>query len=244
MTDPILKIGQAGLETTEEKVKALTNRMVNAETPGFKGSEVVVRSFPLELAQAEKRLQSQQPKVEGTFVNYTRGSLIRTGNPTDLALGADGFFVVLCPWGEGYTRDGRFEVDAQGRVVSTVGKYPLLGQSGPILVTPGSTVSISQIGEVKSDQTVSDRIRVVNLQNKQDLEQVSGSIFRSNSSQTELLEMESPRLVQGYVEASNSNIVDEMMNLILLNRIYNLDTKIVSTRDTMLSRAIEMGRTQ
>ena len=52
MTDPILKIGQAGLETTEEKVKALTNRMVNAEPPGFKGSEVVVRSFPLELAAA------------------------------------------------------------------------------------------------------------------------------------------------------------------------------------------------
>jgi flagellar basal-body rod protein FlgG len=50
--------------------------------------------------------------------------------------------------------------------------------------------------------------------------------------------------VQGYVEASNSNIVDEMMNLILLNRIYNLDTKIVSTRDGMLSRAIEMGKAQ
>jgi flagellar basal body rod protein FlgG len=244
MTDPILKIGQGGLETTEEKIKALTNRMVNAETPGFKGSDVVVRSFPLELAQAEKRLQAEQPQVEGTFINHTRGSLIRTGNQTDLALGADGFFVILCPWGEGYTRDGRFEVDAQGRLVSTVGKYPLLGQSGPIMVNPGSDLTISQVGEVKSDQAVSDRIRVVNFEKKQDLEQVSGSIFRSNSSQTALQEVGSPRLVQGYVEASNSNIVDEMMNLILLNRIYNLDTKIVSTRDGMLSRAIEMGKAQ
>ncbi|MBI5699506.1 flagellar hook basal-body protein [Candidatus Saganbacteria bacterium] len=244
MTDPILKIGQAGLETTEEKVKALTNRMVNAETPGFKGSEVVVRSFPLELAAAEKRLQPEKPQVDGTQINFTRGSLIRTGNPTDLALGADGFFTVLCPWGEGYTRDGRFEVDAQGRVVTVAGKFPLLGQNGPIVVTPGSEISISSQGEVKTDQSVSDRIRIVNFQNQQELEQVNGSIFKTSAAQAAIVDVESPRLVQGYVEASNSNVVDETMNLILLNRIFTLDTKIVSTRDAMLSRAIEMGKTQ
>ncbi|MFA4905319.1 MAG: flagellar hook basal-body protein [Candidatus Margulisiibacteriota bacterium] len=244
MTDPILKIGQAGLETTEEKVKALTNRMVNAETPGFKGSEVVVRSFPLELAAAEKRLQPEKPQVDGTKINFARGSLIRTGNQTDLALGADGFFTVLCPWGEGYTRDGRFEVDPQGRVVTVAGKFPLLGQNGPIVVTPGSEISISSQGEVKTDQSVSDRLRIVNFQNQQELEQVNGSIFKTAAAQPAVIDVESPRLVQGYVEASNSNVVDETMNLILLNRIFTLDTKIVSTRDTMLSRAIEMGKTQ
>ena len=88
VNDPILRIGEAGLETTDQKVRALMNRMVNAQTPGFKSSDVIVRSFPLELEAAEDKLQSQQPQVDGTFYNHIQGSLIRTGKPTDFALGA------------------------------------------------------------------------------------------------------------------------------------------------------------
>jgi flagellar basal body rod protein FlgG len=244
MTDPILRIGQSGLETTEEKVKSLTNKMVNAETPGFKGSEILVRSFPLELQAAEKRLQSEEPKVEGTFYNHLHGSLIRTANPTDLALGSDGFFTVLCPWGEGYTRDGRFTLDAEGRLVSTVGNYPLMGQNGPIIVTPGTEIEISQLGDVKAGKTLVDRIRVVDFPAKQNLESVNGTIFRDASGQLEVREVDSPRIVQGYVEASNVSVIDSMMEMIYLSRIYNLDAKIISTRDTSMSRAIEMGKVQ
>ena len=113
MTDRILEIGEAGLETTDEKVKKLMDNMVGAQVPGYRKSDVVVRSFPLELQSAQQRLSSSasKPMVEGTFYNNIHGALIKTDNQLDLALGSDGFFVVSGSWGEGYTRDGRFHLD-------------------------------------------------------------------------------------------------------------------------------------
>ncbi len=244
MTDPILSIGQSGLETTDEKIKSLVNRMANAETPGFRSSDVVVRSFPLELEAAQNKIQSEAPHTEGTFYNHAKGAMIRTGGKTDFALGSDGFFVVSCPWGEGYTRDGRFTIDQEGKIVSTVNKFPLLGQNGPITVAPGSDIELNQAGELMVSGSVVDRIRVVNFQSLQQLESVNGSIFKNTNQKQTPLEVDSPRMIQGYVEASNANGVDQMMDLVLLNRIYDMDTKIVTIWDQNATKAMEMGKVQ
>jgi len=246
MTDPTLRIGKSALEAVDEKVKALTNKLANAETPGFKSSDVLVRSFPLELQAAEKRMgyQSEEPKVDGTIYSHVRGSLIRTANPTDLALGADGFFTILGSWGEGYSRDGRFTVDPEGRLVTTVGNYPVLGRNGPIVVTPGSQVEVSSIGEIKVGDTLVDTLRVVDFANKDQLVSINGVIFKNTNSALQMTEVVSPRIVQGYVEASNVSVVDSMMEMIYLSRLYTLDTKIVSTRENILTQAVSLGKTQ
>lgn len=242
MSDPILEIGGAGLETTDEKFKSLVNRMVNSETPGFKTSDVTIRSFPLELRSAEQRINSQVPKIDGTFYNHVQGSLIRTGNSTDMAIGSSGFFVVLCPWGEGYSRDGRFTVDKDGNLLTTVGNYPLIGQNGPIVVNPSSQIVVMETGEIRADGKTIDRIRVVDFDDKQALESVNGVIFKDTDQNLAVKEIDNPRIVQGYIEASNATIVDQMIDLILLSRLYNQNTKIVSYRDAALTRALEMGK--
>ena len=244
MSDSILEIGAAGLDTTDEKVKSLVNRMVNAETPGFKSSDVTIRSFPVELQAAEMKLQSQKPQIEGTFYNHAQGSLNRTGKQTDLAIGASGFFVILCPWGEGYTRDGRFSIDDQGRVVTTAGNYPLLGKSGPITVNPGSAIDVSETGEIKSDSQSYGTVRIVDFDGKQALESVNGVIFRDVEGKLPVKEVENPRIVQGYVEGSNAEVVDQMIDLIALTRIYNNDAKIISTRDQSMTKAMDIGKVQ
>ncbi len=244
MSDPIFEIGSAGLETTDEKVKSLVNRMVNANTPGFKSSDVTIRSFQTELQAAEDKLRTQKPEVEGTFYSHLQGSLIRTAKQTDFAIGSQGFFTILCPWGEGYTRDGRFYVNKDGMIVSTVGNYPLMGKSGPITVVPNSNISISEVGEIKSDSVYVDTLRIVDFQDKQALESVNGVIFRDGGRTLSMTEVENPRMVQGYIEASNAEVVDQMVDLITLNRLYNLNTKIVSMRDASLTKAMEIGRTQ
>ena len=244
MADPILEIGAAGLETTDEKVKSLVNRMVNAETPGFKSSDVSVRSFPLELESAQQRIGSQKPAVDGTYYDHSQGTLIRTGKPTDLALESSGFFVVSCPWGEGYTRDGRFTVDKDGRMVSTVGNYPLLSNSGPVVVDPNIPISISEIGELKQDTTSLGKIRVVDFSDKQALESVNGVIFRDPSKTAAANEISNPQIIQGFIEGSNAKAVDQMVDLIQLSRIYNMDAKIVSVRDGIMTKANEIGKMQ
>ncbi|MFH1541853.1 MAG: flagellar hook basal-body protein [bacterium] len=242
MTDRILQIGEAGLESSDERVRKLMDNMVNSEVPGYKKSEAVIRGFPLELDAASQRLSSVAPQVEGSFYSNVQGALVKTDNQLDLALAGDGYFVVAGTWGEGYTRDGRFHLDKEGRMVSVAGNFPVLGQNGPIIVTPGAQVSFSQAGEVKIDGITIDTIRVVNPESAEILESINGSIFKTKDVNNAMLEVETPRVIQGYIETSNVNVIDQMMEMIYLERSYSINSKLIQTRDATLARAIEMGR--
>ena len=242
MADRIFEIGQAGIEAADERIKSMTNNIVNAETPGFKRTDVVQNSFPLELEAATKRLGAMKPKIESGYYDYSGGALIRTGNPTDLAIGEDGFFVIQASFGDAYTRDGRFILDKEGRLVTATGNLPVVGLKGPIVLPPGSRVDISNAGEIKVDGVVADKIRVVSIKDSGSLEPVSGSLFRLPDSNIEVENMDSPRIVQGYIESSNVKMVDEIMNMVMISHLYGIDVKLIQTRDAELSRALEMGK--
>ena len=242
MTDRIFEIGGAGLESTDQKVRKLMDNLVNSEVPGYKKSEAAVRGFPLELEAASQRLSAIKPQVEGSFYSNIQGALIKTDGKLDLALGSEGFFVIAGPWGEGFTRDGRFQLDRDGRLLTVAGNFPVLGQAGPIVVNPGAEVEFTQEGEIKVDGITVDLIRVVVPEVKSELESLNGSVFKKKNVNTVVQELEKPRVIQGYIEASNVSVVDQMMEMILLERIYSLDSKIISTRDGNLSRALELGR--
>lgn len=242
MTDRVLEIGEAGLESTDQKVKKLMDNMVNAQVPGYKKSDAVISSFPLELEAAEQRLSSQKPRVEGTFYNFLAGALIKTDNKLDVALGSPGFFILYGPWGEGYSRDGRFRLDKDGRLISVAGNFPVLGKGGPIVVTPGAEVEITQDGEVKVDGTTVDTLRVVQPERTEDLEAIAGGLFRKKNPNAVMTELDTPRVIQGYIEASNVNIVDQMMEMIYLERIYGINAKMIQARDGALSKAMELGK--
>ncbi|PIS29998.1 hypothetical protein COT42_03900 [Candidatus Saganbacteria bacterium CG08_land_8_20_14_0_20_45_16] len=242
MGDRILEIGEAGLETSDQKVRKLMDNMVNAEVPGYKKSDAIVRSFPLELAAATDKLSAMKPEVTGSYSNDEQGALIKTDGKLDVALGGEGYFVINGPWGEGYTRDGRFRLDKEGRLLTVAGNLPVLGESGQIVVTPGSMVEIGPTGDIKVDGEIIDRLQVVKPELPQMLESLNGSIFKKKDNQTVLLEVNQPRVIQGFIETSNVNIVDQMMELIYLERIYNIGTKMIQTRDANLARAMELGR--
>ena len=242
MTDRILEIGSAGLDSTDQKVRKLMDNMVNSEVPGYKKSDAVVSSFPVALEKATQQISSMKPQVEGTFYNTLQGALIKTNNSLDLALGGNGFFVLQGPWGEGYTRDGRFRLDNEGRLLSVSGNFPVSGQSGAIVVTPGAEVEFTQEGDIKVDGDVIDRILVVNPERQENLKSLNGSIFTKNDQNSVLVDVENPRVIQGYVEASNVNIIDQMMEMIYLEKIYNTNAKMIQTRDGNLARAMELGR--
>ena len=236
MTDRIFEIGGAGLDSTDQQVRKLMDNLTNSQVPGYKSSSTVVSGFPLELEQAAQKLSSVKPQTEGSFYSDAPGSLIKTNGKYDLALGSDGFFVIEGPWGEGYTRDGRFQLDKDGRLLTVAGNYPVLGQAGPLVVTPGADIEFSQDGEVRVDGALVDRIRVVQPEQKNTLESLNGSIFKK-SGNTVMTDVSNPRAIQGYVEASNVNVVDQYMEMINLERMYSLNAKIVSTRDANLTKA-------
>lgn len=244
MTDRTFEIGGAALESAEERVRKLMDNIVGSEVPGYKKSEVIVRGFELELDQAEKKLGLVRPQVEDSFINTSPGTLQRTGNKTDLALGEDGYFVISGPWGEGYTRDGRFQVDKFGQLLTVAGNYPVLGQGGPIMVPPGSEVEFSEKGEVQVNGVVADQLMIVKPDSQGELENLNGSIFKKNNPASIFLSIDAPRVIQGYLETSNSEIVEQMMQMIEGERYYNLNTKLINSRDQNLARAMDLGKVQ
>lgn len=240
MGDKILEVGGAGIEGADAKVKALMNNMVNSETPGYRKSDVVIKSFPTYLDEAQRMSSTQIPQIQGTYYNQTPGTLLRTGNKTDLAIGGEGFFEVETPQGEGYTRDGRFTLNRDGRLVTAAGNFPVMGMSGPIMVNPGDVVEFSGDGKMRVNGAEVNTIKVVNFEDPAALTSINGSVFKAG--ERAVMEInQAPRIVSGYVEASNVNIMEEMMNLIYLSRVYGIDSKIVSNRDNMMSKAMAIG---
>ncbi len=244
--DKTIEIGKAGLANTEDRFQAVNLAIVNAETPGFRRFDVLSRSFPLELAMAEDRLASQgvmKPVTEGIIVNQAQGTSQPTGKKTDVAIEGTGFFVVQAPWGSGYTRDGRFRLDADGRLVYGKDGWPVLGEGGPIIIPPGKQLDISGNGVIRVDEQEVDRLQIVTFQNPEALESVNGVVLRSAEGRDLIVSpAEGTRLAQGFVEQSNAETIPSMMQLLFLARLYQYDTRVLQVRDQLLGRAMDLAR--
>lgn len=249
MSDKILSIGQSALEASEARVKAMMDNIVNAQTPGYRKTDVSVKSFPFMLEQQTRALESRTntasmyPKVSGVFQDPSRGPIFKTGSNTDAAIGGDGYFVVQGQEGEIFTRDGRFTLDQDGKLITISGKYPVLGKSGPIMIIPGSRLEISQNGSVIVDDVEMDRLRIAVFDEPKKLESINNIFYRVPQDRDLVYkDDDNPRVVQGYIEASNVSIMDEMMEMIYLSRINGMNTKVVQARDASLAKAIELGK--
>ncbi|MBA3849968.1 MAG: flagellar basal body rod protein FlgG, partial [Opitutus sp.] len=166
----------------------------------------------------------------------------------DLAVQGDGFFEVQRPDGTiGYTRDGSFKLNAQGQVV-TVDGLPIL--SGFQAIPAGANVAISQDGNVtvqSSSGTQTFRLTLTRFANPSGLRSMGGNTYEETGA-SGTPETGNPgeagfgRTIQGYIETSNVNIVEEMVNLIIAQRAYEINSKSVQSSDEMLQNVAQMKR--
>jgi len=244
--DRTIEIGQAGLQNTEDRFQALMQGVSNAQTPGYRHVDVVSRSFPLELSAAQERLYSKnlmKPVTEGIVVGSAQGTLQPTGHPMDFALDGQGYFVLQAPWGQAYTRDGRFSVSADGLLIYKMNGWPVLGETGPIMVPSGAKLDISGSGVIRVDGEEIDRLHTVIFQNPSAAETVNGVILRPSEGQDIFAsQSESIQVLQGFVEQSNVETIRSSMELLFLARLYQYDTRILQVRDQLLGRAMDLAR--
>ncbi|MGF7184802.1 flagellar basal-body rod protein FlgG [Desulfitispora alkaliphila] len=237
------------------------NNLANADTDGFRKDIGIKQSFPevllyrMEDAGDKRNNPSMLPPRVGTIstgvlleevvtTHNTPGVLKETGRRLDAALTGPGYFTVnvdpeLAIEGERYTRQGRFQVDGEGRLVNGQG-HPVIGENGEIFVD-GADVTIGGAGEVAVDGVVVDRLRIVNF-NPDDVEKAGNTHFlHQNPEQVELVD--EPSVKWGFLEGSNVDPVSEMVNMIKGIRNYEANQKAVQAHDETLDKAVnDLGR--
>ena len=183
-------------------------------------------------------------RIEKFATDFTQGSLEQTLNPLDLALSGKGFFVVYKPDSDDifYTRDGHFTLNDNGDIITQEG-YFLGSVNGASIMVDGENFAVTPEGQVLVDGEVRDVIEVVDFANLADLRKVGENLYRFEEQyEPETIEPEG-QVLQGFLEESNVNIVDQMIEMITVMRAHEAGAKVVSTYDEMLNKAVnEIGR--
>ena len=256
-----LWISKTGLDAQQTQMDTIANNLANVSTNGFKRSRAVFEDLLYQTIRQPGAQSSQQTQIPsglqiGTGVRpvaaeriHTQGNLQQTGNQLDVAINGSGFFQVLMPDGStGYTRDGSFQRDAQGQMVTASG-FPL--QPSITLPANAITVTIARDGVVSFTQPgVAAPVQVGSLQvttfiNPAGLMAQGENLYQETaSSGTPSTNVPgtngSGLLSQNYVETSNVNVVEEMVNMIQTQRAYEINSKSITTSDQMLQKLSQM----
>jgi flagellar basal-body rod protein FlgG len=256
-----LWISKTGLEAQQTQMDVISNNLANVSTTGFKRSRAVFEDLLYQNLRQPGAQSSQQTQVPsglqiGTGVRpvateriHTQGNLQQTGNKLDVAIQGNGFFQILMPdGGTGYTRDGSFQTDSQGQIVTANG---FVVQPAITIPANATSISIGQDGVVSITQAgVAAPVQVGSLQlatfvNPAGLESMGQNLYlESGSSGTPGTNVPGTNgtgtLSQGYVETSNVNVVEELVNMIQTQRAYEINSKAITTSDQMLQKLSQL----
>jgi flagellar basal-body rod protein FlgG len=256
-----LWIAKTGMEAQQTQLDNISHNLANVATNGYKRSHAVFEDLIYQnLRQSGANSTEQTTLPTGLQVGlgvrpvatariYTQGNLQQTSNNLDLAIKGDGFFQIQQPDGTtAYTRDGSFQLNANGQMVTSNGYTLLPGITIPnnaqsLTIGNDGTVSVTLPGQV-APQTVG-QIQVANFVNPAGLDPKGQNLF------TETASSGTPNagapasnglgaLQQGFVETSNVNVVEELVQMIQTQRAYELNSKAVQTSDQMLQKLAQI----
>ncbi len=256
-----LSIAKTGLEAQQTQLDNITQNLANTATNGYKRSRVVFEDMlyqNIRQAGGPTGAETQLPtglqlgtgvRTVATARNFGQGALTQTGNNLDLAINGQGFFQVQMPDGTtSYTRDGSFQVDAQGQLVTNAG-YPVnpaitipanaqsitISRDGIVAVQMPGSVAVQQVGQ----------LQLAHFINPAGLDPRGGNLF-AESPASGTPQAGNPgsnglgALNQGAVEQSNVNVVEELVAMIQAQRGYEINSKAIQTSDQMLARLSQL----
>ena len=247
--------GASGMNAQQNRLDAISNNLANVDTAGYKRDITVSKSFselllrrtnadgvyktPVGSADSMPIIGKLGLGVE-TNENYTdfaQGSYRETNSNIDFAFGGKGFFAVQTPFGERYTRDGNFFIGKEG-ILETKDGYPVLGENGYIHVTDDK-FKVNEDGMIyaSEDNELIDRFKVVRFDDERYLKKMGSNFYETNdiAGPAHIAEgKERPKLIQGFLETSNVNVVNEMVQMIEVNRAYEANQKTITSEDTMM----------
>jgi flagellar basal-body rod protein FlgG len=235
----------SGNISTMQRMDVITHNLANINTYGFKKDRMVFESVLKDAkipTDAGGRVTDGPVIADFTIVtDFSPGSAKQTGNPLDISLDGDGFFVINTPDGKAYTRQGNFQLDSANRIVTSEG-YELQGDGGPITIK-GGKLEIDTKGAVFVDGQQVGTINVVDFPKPYNLQKIGSSLFVPSDPSAGEQPAVDTRVKQGSIEESNVQTISEMVLLIENCRAYEQCVKTIQSYDQMASKAAnDLGR--
>jgi len=245
-----------GMIGQQFNLDTIANNLANVNTAGFKKSRVDFEDLIYEILKSPGTpiaTGSVLPtgihvghgvSIAATQKIHTLGNIQETQNPLDIAIEGEGFYQLLLPDGStGYTRDGSFKTDQERKLITSNGhilqpEIVIPADTSQITITEDGTVIVIVGNDLKTPQEVG-KIELVRFANPAGLTPIGKNIFKESASSGDPI-TGTPgtegfgRLAQGFLELSNVNIVDEMVNMIIVQRAYELNSRAIQTGDAML----------
>jgi len=253
---PALWIAKTGLDAEQTRMATISNNLANVNTTGFKRDRAVFEDLIYQNVRQVGASSTETTELPsglaiGTGVRtvatqklHTQGNIQQTNNSFDVAVQGSGFFQVLHPDGTVvYSRDGSFSLDQNGQIVTANG-YPL----EPSITVPPNTMSVTigsdgTVSALVAGSTTPSQIGTINLVqfiNPTGLEAIGQNLYRQSAASGDPQEGTPGldglgTLIQGALESSNVNVVEELVNMIETQRAYEMNSKAISTTDQMLA---------
>ncbi len=256
-----LWISKTGLDAQQTNMDVIANNLANVSTNGFKRARPVFEDLLYQTIREPGAQSSQQTQLPsglqlGTGVRavateriFTQGNLQQTGNPLDVAINGAGFFQVQLPDGStGFTRDGSFHIDSQGQLVTSSGfsvqpAITIPANSLSVTIARDGVVSVTRAGSATPTQV--GALQLTSFVNPAGLKSMGENLYAEtaasgNPSTNAPGSNGLGLLSQSYVETSNVNVVEELVNMIQTQRAYEINSKAIQTSDQMLQKLAQL----
>jgi len=216
----------------QQRLNQVSNNLANVDTAGYKKESVTFDEMLYNVTRNRQRVG----KALNILTSHQQGVTEQTGNALDVALAGPGFFKIDTPQGARYTRAGNFELNADGQLRMPNGGL-VIGEGGPIVVD-GNEVTIDRTGRVQVDGQVVNQLSIVTFADLRDLEKEGENLFRLKNQTAQEQAVEAPEVKQGFIERANVNTVEEMTELIDLQRAYEGQQKMIHAIDDIDNLAV------
>ena len=253
-----LWVAKTGLDAQQTRLAVISNNLANANTTGYKRSRPVFNDLLYQTVRQPGAQSSQNTELSsgltlGTGVRtvateklHSQGNIVQTENPLDIAIQGGGFFEILLPDGStAYTRDGSFQRDDQGQIVTAAGNtlQPAITiPANTMSITIGTDGTVSALTAGSTSPTQIGSIQLADFTNPGGLQPVGDNLFKETAS-SGTAQTGTPgltglgTLIGGSLESSNVNVVEELVNMIETQRAYEMNSKAIATSDQMLQFA-------
>ena len=256
MTERALWVAKSGLDAQQTRMAVISNNLANVNTTGFKKARPIFADLMYQnvrQAGAQSTQNTQLPtglqlgtgvRTVATEKLHTQGNILQTENSLDVAINGRGYLQILMPNGDiTYTRDGSFKLDSQGQIVTSGGltlEPNITIPQDAISISIGRDGSVNVVQPGSAAATNVGQIQLADFINPAGLEPVGENLFRESVASGPPIigtpgEDERGYLMQGSLETSNVNVVEELVNMIETQRAYEMNSKAISTTDEMLS---------